>query len=157
MADTDLLNGVLGVCKTIAFQARLAVMQTVTGNRIMSELDYQIASIHQIHQDITERLNRYRIHLELTQQELADEAGISVPTLSRLFNGKGATLDTFLRVLNAMKLTDAMAAYIPEPRDSPLAPRRAKPIVDRQRVRAKTEVPVWTGFSDTGPVFDDKR
>ena len=92
----------------------------------MAKLDYQIASTHQIHQDIAQRLNRYRIHLELTQQELADEAGISVPTLSRLLNGKGATLDTFLRVLKAMNLVEAMAAYIPEPRDSPLAPRRAR-------------------------------
>ena len=79
----------------------------------MPKLDYQIASTHQIHQDIAQRLNRYRIHLELTQQELADEAGISVPTLSRLLNGKGATLDTFLRVLKAMNLVEVMAAYIP--------------------------------------------
>jgi len=121
----------------------------------MPKLDYQIASTHQIHQDIAERLNQYRIHLELTQQKLADEAGISVPTLSRLLNGKGATLDTFLRVLRAMRLTEAMAAYIPEPLNSPLAPRRAKPIADRQRVRAKSKVPVWKGFDDTGPIFDD--
>ncbi|MEQ8392943.1 MAG: helix-turn-helix transcriptional regulator [Thalassospira sp.] len=121
----------------------------------MSKLDYQIASTHQIHQDIAQRLNRYRIHLELTQQELADEAGISVPTLSRLLNAKGATLDTFLRVLKAMNLLEAMAAYIPEPRDSPLAPRRARSIADRQRVRGKSEVPVWKGFDDTAPVFDD--
>jgi transcriptional regulator with XRE-family HTH domain len=130
-------------------------MQTVAGNRIMPKLDYQIASTHQIHQDIAQRLNRYRIHLELTQQELADESGISVPTLSRLLNGKGATLDTFLRVLKAMNLVEVMAAYIPEPRDSPFAPRRARPIADRQRVRSKSAVPVWTGFDDTAPVFDD--
>jgi transcriptional regulator with XRE-family HTH domain len=121
----------------------------------MSKLDYQIASTHQIHQDIAQRLNRYRIHLELTQQELADEAGISVPTLSRLLNGKGATLDTFLRVLKAINLVEAMAAYIPEPRDSPLAPRCARPIADRQRVRGKSEAPVWEGFDDTAPTFDD--
>lgn len=121
----------------------------------MSKLDYQIASTHQIHQDIAQRLNQYRIHLELTQQELADEAGISVPTLSRLLNGKGATLDTFLRVLKAMNLVEAMAAYIPEPRNSPLSPRRARPIADRQRVRAKSQAPVWEGFDNTAPIFDD--
>lgn len=79
----------------------------------------------------------------------------SVPTLSRLLNGKGATLDTFLCVLKAMNLVEAMAAYIPEPRDCPFAPRRARPIADRQRVRAKSQAPVWTGLDDTAPKFDD--
>jgi len=121
----------------------------------MSKLDYQIASTHQIHQDMVARLNRYRIHLELTQQELADEAGVSVPTLSRFLNGKGATLDTFLRVLRAMGLVEAVGAYIPEPQDSLFAPRRAKLLAERQRVRSKRKVPEWKGFDDSAPIFDD--
>ncbi len=40
----------------------------------MAKIDYSIASTEQIQNDLADRLNQYRIHCELTQEELAEEA-----------------------------------------------------------------------------------
>lgn len=47
-----------------------------------------------------------RISRDLTQAELADRANITRKTLSGLESGTGSTVETLLRVLNALDATD---------------------------------------------------
>lgn len=50
------------------------------------------------------RLQQHRLQLNLTQAELAQRVGISVPTVSNLENGKNTSLETFISVVFALGL-----------------------------------------------------
>ncbi|WP_336107890.1 helix-turn-helix domain-containing protein [Thalassospira sp. CH_XMU1420-2] len=124
----------------------------------MHKIDYEIASTQQVQQTIGERLNQYRIHLGLQQEALAQEAGLSRSAVARLLDGKGGTFNSFLRVLRAMQLLEKLDALIPEPRNGPLAPPNSKPLSERERVRRSNKPePVWQGFDDSAPVFEDDQ
>ena len=68
------------------------------------------------------RLAELRLARNLTQAEVAEEAGISKRTLERLEAGETATrLTTFLRVCRVLGLEDRLARLLPEPVASPVA------------------------------------
>ena len=50
------------------------------------------------------RLQQQRLRQNLTQAELAQRVGISVPTVSNLENGKNTSLETFIAVVFALGL-----------------------------------------------------
>ena len=50
------------------------------------------------------RLQQHRLRQNLTQAELAQRVGISVPTVSNLENGKNTSLETFIAVVFALGL-----------------------------------------------------
>ncbi len=57
----------------------------------------------------------------MTQAELASRAGISRSTASILERGNDVSLDTFLSVLRALDLLDALESTVPEPAVSPIS------------------------------------
>ncbi|MGL5632425.1 MAG: helix-turn-helix domain-containing protein [Azovibrio sp.] len=71
-------------------------------------LDFGLASEREIRQELTQRLRSQRLGQGLTQAELAERAGISLPTLRRLEAGQGATLENFLRVIMGLGLVDEL-------------------------------------------------
>lgn len=103
-----------------------------------------------------QRLAHRRLKRNITQKVLAHEAGVEVRTLRRLETGKGANLDTFLRVAIALDLTGALLAAIPEQEIWPEERLRLRGKI-RQRARARKPKPgkpkaPWTW--DNAPVFD---
>ena len=50
-------------------------------------------------------LRRWRDRQFLTQKELAEKAGITYATISRIENGAGAKLSTIARLANALGIT----------------------------------------------------
>ena len=81
-----------------------------------------------------ERLARLRLAQNLSQEQLAEQAGIGVRTLQRLEQGAAATqLSGFVRVCRARGLVDRLAALIPE---SPASPMAQLKLQGRQRQRA---------------------
>ena len=52
--------------------------------------------------------------------ELAEQAGVSRSTLSRLADGKPISLDSFVRVMQALGLSDHLAALLPDPSVRPV-------------------------------------
>jgi transcriptional regulator with XRE-family HTH domain len=92
-----------------------------TDDRILSELG--------------QRLARYRINRDLTQSALAECAGVSLPTVTRLEAGRSVQLTNWIRILRALDLLDRLDAMLPEPPQSPLHAfeRRGAP---RQRAYA---------------------
>lgn len=70
--------------------------------------------------ELGKRLTRTRLEHNLTQAELATEAGISKSTVERLEAGETATLSSFIRVLRALGLLDALDRLVPEPTPSPI-------------------------------------
>ncbi|HUZ88519.1 MAG TPA: helix-turn-helix transcriptional regulator [Candidatus Acidoferrales bacterium] len=71
-------------------------------------------------EELGRRLTRTRLEHNLTQAELATQAGISKRTVERLEAGETAMLSTFIRVLRVLGLLDALDQLLPEPTLSPL-------------------------------------
>src|SRR3546814_11464112 len=69
-----------------------------------------------------ERLLAIRLARNLTQAELAEQAGVSKRTLERLESGAVASqLSSLLRVCRALGLLERLEVLVPEPTPSPLA------------------------------------
>ena len=73
-------------------------------------------------QELGQRIARLRLERNLSQAQLAEQAGISKRTLERLEAGAAATqLSLFLRVLRQLDLLERLELLLPEPQPSPLA------------------------------------
>ena len=80
------------------------------------------------------KLARVRLEKNLTQAQLAAQAGISLRTLSRIESGSGASVvSAFIRVCRALGLAERFAAIVPEPVPSPMEQLKMQ---GRQRRRA---------------------
>ena len=95
--------------------------------------DYS-GSPKQIAAAIGEKLERLRLSRNITQSELAKNAGISERTLRRLESGAGATLDTLVRILVALRLQENVEHLVPDPRIRPVERVRSGG-TERQRSR----------------------
>ena len=71
--------------------------------------------------DLGYRLRQVRLARNLDQRTVADKAGISLRALSKLENGQGSTLETFLRTLRALDYVKGIDMIAPEPTVSPLS------------------------------------
>lgn len=86
--------------------------------------------------DIGQRLSRRRVEMELTQADLAEEAGVSKRTVERIEAGESVQTTTLIRILRVMGLLEALDAAIPAvgPRPMDLLKLRGK---ERQRASSK--------------------
>lgn len=66
------------------------------------------------------RLAHRRIELQLTQADVAREAGIAKRTLERIEAGESAQLSSLLRVFRVLDLLPALDHAIPEARPGPM-------------------------------------
>jgi transcriptional regulator with XRE-family HTH domain len=76
--------------------------------------------------EIGVRLERRRIDAELTQAELAEEAGISKRTVERIEAGRSTDFSKLLRVLRVLQLLDVLEKLLPDVSQSPLALLKSK-------------------------------
>ncbi len=71
---------------------------------------------------IGERLAGLRLARNLTQQQLAEQAGLGLRTVQRLELGEAATqLSGFIRVCRVLGLVENLEMFIPQPMVSPMA------------------------------------
>ncbi len=89
-----------------------------------------------------ERLARQRLQRNLTQAQLAKEAGISLRTLIRLESGESSQLTNLIRVIRALGLLRNLDAFVPAPVPSP---------VEQVRSRAKERRRASGGSKGAGP------
>lgn len=102
---------------------------------------------------VGERLAAHRLAQNLTQAELAEEAGLGLRTVQRIETGEtAANLAGFLRILRVLGLLGRFDALLPEPGPSPMEQLRLQ---GRRRQRAtgkrgkgadrvEEERPEWT-------------
>jgi transcriptional regulator with XRE-family HTH domain len=84
--------------------------------------------------ELGHRIARLRLERNLSQAQLAEQAGISKRTLERLEAGAAATqLSLFLRVLRQLDLLERLELLLPEPQPSPLALLEQQQQATRQR------------------------
>ncbi len=71
-------------------------------------------------EEIGHRLRRARLARNLTQRQVAEEAGVSEVTINKIERGEPAKLVTLIRILRVLDLLDRLQAAIPETAPSPL-------------------------------------
>jgi len=70
--------------------------------------------------ELGERLMQRRLGLNLTQAQVADQAGIGKRTLERIEAGASTQLTNFLRLLRALDLYDRLELLLPAAEPSPM-------------------------------------
>ena len=85
-------------------------------------------------QELGARLERRRVDANLTQAELAEEAGVSKRTLERIEAGDSTDFVMLIRVLRALKLIEGLESLIPDLPQSPITLLRQR---GRERKRAR--------------------
>jgi transcriptional regulator with XRE-family HTH domain len=97
----------------------------------MSDSSYK--PVDELQAALGQRVRQLRLSRNLDQRTTAEKAGISQRALGKLENGRGSTVETFLRTLKALDYTQGIALLAPEATVNPLALLRdSKP---PQRVR----------------------
>ncbi|HEY0974402.1 MAG TPA: helix-turn-helix transcriptional regulator [Solimonas sp.] len=92
------------------------------------------------------RLAAMRVGRNLTQAQLAQEAGVSKRTVERLESGAGGTqLSAFIRICRLLGVQERLELLLPEPAPSPLAQLKLK---GRTRKRASGTA---TGIAEPAP------
>jgi putative transcriptional regulator len=66
------------------------------------------------------RLERTRLERNLAQRELGEQAGVERKAVQRIEAGESVKLASFIRVLRALGLLDALDRLVPEPVPSPI-------------------------------------
>jgi putative transcriptional regulator len=97
-------------------------------------LDFTLAPIPEIEAEIGKRLEATRLKQNVSQADLAAEAGVSRRTISRLENGGGVSVETLIRLMRALGIANRLEALLPEPGISPIDRVRLQ---GKQRQRAR--------------------
>ncbi len=111
------------------------------------KIDYSVATSEQIESALCKRLESIRLTRNLTQVQLAKEAGVSPRTIGRLEKGQGVSVDTFIRVLIALGIQQNLEALLPDPTVRPI---ERIGIGGRERKRARptspssSEIATWS-------------
>ncbi len=66
------------------------------------------------------RLAQRRLELELTQEMLAEQAGVSKRTVERIEAGATSQMSTLVRILRALGLADRLETLVPEAGPRPM-------------------------------------
>lgn len=109
-------------------------------------IDFSVATSNQIEAALCKRLESIRLSRNMTQRQLAEEAGVSPRTIGRLEKGQGVSLDTFIRVLTALRIQQGLGDSLPDPAVRPIE-RVGAGTGERKRARpARTshEPPAWS-------------
>jgi len=115
--------------------------------------DFSIATSTQIEAALCKRLESIRLSRNITQVQLAEEAGVSTRTIGRLEKGEGVSLDTFIRIMMALGIQQSLEALMPDPAVRPIE-RVGTNAGERKRARpiqSSDERPTWSW----GDVEDD--
>ena len=83
-------------------------------------IDYSIAAPKDIEAELGRRLEEIRLSQNRNQSQIAEEAGVSRRTITRLENGGGVSLDTFIRVMRALGVVDRFQLLLPDPTIRPI-------------------------------------
>lgn len=86
-------------------------------------------------EELGQRLRQTRLGRNLTQRQLAEEAGVSIATIRNLEDGRPTQLVTLIRVLRVLGLLDGLDRSVPAPAPSPIEQLRRR---GRQRQRASS-------------------
>ncbi|MBN1267561.1 MAG: helix-turn-helix transcriptional regulator [Anaerolineales bacterium] len=79
-----------------------------------TNLDFSTATSGQIEAELCRHLQQIRLSRNVTQAQLAREAGVSTGTISRMERGQGVSLDSFIRTLIALDIQQNLQVLLPD-------------------------------------------
>jgi transcriptional regulator with XRE-family HTH domain len=85
----------------------------------MNNIEFQ--PVEELQAALGRQIRQLRLFRNLDQRTTAERAGISQRALGKLENGRGSTVETFLRTLKALDYTQGIALLAPETTVNPLA------------------------------------
>lgn len=105
---------------------------------MMHKVDFTTASSTAVSAALCKRIEEIRLARNISQVQLAREAGVSRSTMTRIADGKAVSLDSFVRVMQALGLADHLAALLPDPSVRPV--ERVRLVgVERKRASGKRD------------------
>jgi transcriptional regulator with XRE-family HTH domain len=66
------------------------------------------------------RVARRRLDLQLTQADVAEQAGVAKRTVERIEAGGSGQMSSMIRILRVLDLTDGIELMLPEPQPRPM-------------------------------------
>jgi transcriptional regulator with XRE-family HTH domain len=119
-------------------------------------MDFALAPLTEVEAEIGRRLEAIRLAQNISQTDLAAEAGVSRRTITRLENGGGISVETLIRILRALGIASRLEALLPDPAIRPIDRVRLKG-KQRQRARPVTGAGPgeWNWRDDEPPRRDD--
>ena len=84
------------------------------------KINFSIASSDAVINALFQQIEEIRLSHNISQAALAKEAGVSRSTITRLASGENISVDSFVRVMQALGLADHLAALLPNPRVRPV-------------------------------------
>ena len=102
------------------------------------DMEWNSQSNSEILQEIGERIKKLRISKKLTQQQVADKAGVSLFTMAKIEKGFSVSLSMMVAVLRVLRLLDNLELLFPDTQISPVTLLKQKKKVEK-RVRSKKE------------------
>lgn len=100
-------------------------------------LDFTFSTHHEVCAELGSRLRARRMGLNMTQAEVAVLAGVSKGTVSNIEKHGQGTLDSLVRVLQAMRLTKELQPLFLASASSIKRLEQSEKTSERQRVRKK--------------------
>lgn len=76
-------------------------------------------SENKIMEEFGKRVAKYRIALQKTQAELAEEAGVSRGTITRMEKGESVQLDNLIRVFKVLNICANLDLLVPDMSNNP--------------------------------------
>lgn len=71
-------------------------------------------SANTVMREMGKRLRSFRINFPMTQEELAEESGLSLRTIQRMEKGESVQTESLIRVMSAMGILSNMERLIPQ-------------------------------------------
>ena len=102
----------------------------------------ETANPDRIQAELGRRIRALRLARNLTQGALAREAGVGLRTLRRLEAGDSPSLDSFLRIVAALELTERLLDALPSSDARPPVPANP-PTMEPKRARSVRQG--WSG------------
>jgi len=112
-------------------------------------MDFSTGSSGAIAATLCKRLEEIRLSKNISQADIAKQAGVSRSTMTRIADGQSISLDSFIRVVKALGLADHLAALLPDPEVRPVELVRHEGR-HRRRATAKREAPESWSWGDEG-------
>jgi len=97
------------------------------------------------------RLTQRRLEFQLTQEMLAEQAGVSKRTVERIEAGATTQMSTMIRILRVLELLDRLETLVPEagPRPMDLVRLKGKARKRASGKRKPTETGSWRWGDET--------
>lgn len=111
----------------------------------------------EILEGLGQRMARKRLERNLTQDDLAKEAGVSRATVRRLEAGRSTQLANLIRILGALGLAQNFGSLVPETGMRPLEAVERKRKERKRASRPRSARPPEPSASKTNWVWDEDR